>query len=187
MTTLFSFLFLFSSLLNPNPVGGGLKVGDKAPAISGVDVRGVAVKWDELLKKGPVVVVFYRGGWCPYCNLYLASLVKEMEAISKLGTVVAITVQKPDKIEETIAGKKISFPVLFDASGDIVKSYRAVSDKAVPPKSTTGDYQVPFLPVPATFIVGSDGIISKRHFDEDYKNRMEVPALLAELKRLARK
>ncbi len=188
MTTLIALLTLVIAFLTPpDQTKGGLAIGEKAPAIVGKDAFGVDLDWNKLLEKGPVVVVFYRGSWCPFCNVYLASLMKEMETISSLGTLIAVTPQKPKNIDQTVKKNNLTFPVVFDEEGKNTLAYRSVSEKHDIPMLKTKQYDSPFLPVPATYIIAQDGTVSKRHYDEDYKTRMSVPELIAEMRRLARK
>jgi peroxiredoxin len=165
-------------------VTGGLAVGDKAPAINTVSVNGANVSWNALLEKGPVVVVFYRGSWCPFCNVYLATLVKSLPEIQENATLIAITPQKPEKVEDTINDKRITFPVVYDEDAALVKAFRSVSEKHEVPGMKKKQYDSLVLPVPATYVIDKKGVVTLRHFDENYKTRLDVNELLKELRRL---
>jgi peroxiredoxin len=185
--SMFAFLsfaawFTLSTVIN-EPTGG-LAVGEKAPPINKISVNGKDVSWEQLLAKGPVVVVFYRGSWCPFCNVYLASLVKELDAIQEKATLIAITPQKPEKVEDTIDKKKITFPVIYDYNSQIVRAFRSVSQKNKVSGALKKQYDDLILPVPATYVIDRNGVVVKRHYDEDYKTRMDVKELLETLRGL---
>lgn len=189
-----SLVLAFVLLLGPNSsadpdlkaISGGLIVGESAPAINATDVMGKQVKWDDLLKKGPVVVVFYRGSWCPFCNVYLASLLKELGNIEKYGSIIAITPQKPDNIETTQQKHNITFPLVYDENSTIVKAFRSVSEKNEVKGALKSQYDSGILPVPATYIIGKDGKVIARHYEENYKTRMNIEDLLEILEKAAR-
>lgn len=177
-------LFAFLSFAQSTRETGGVEVGETAPAINGTDIFGKDFDWNKTLEKGPIVVVFYRGSWCPYCNVYLASIVKRLPEIQEKATVLAITPQYPEKIDETVKLRNIMFPVIYDESAEIIKSWKSVSQEESVGLFQSRNYDVKALPVPATYIVSKDGKVTKRHFDENYKNRMDIDEMLAELETL---
>ena len=181
--------FAPAGTFNVNDESTGIQVGETAPEINSVDITGKEVNWEQLLEKGSVVVVFYRGSWCPHCNIYLANLQRKLDQIEDYGTLVAITPQKPERIEQTINTNNLKFHVVYDENAKYIKQYKSVSTKrrvSNSRKAKNRDYDNNVLPVPATYIVNSDGVVTKRHFDENYKRRMDVSDLLDELMRLKR-
>lgn len=170
----------------------GLNVNDKAPAFAATDQNGKVFDLNDQLKKGDVVLVFYRGQWCPYCNKQLKSLEDSLSLIMAKGaTLVAITPEKPENISKTIEKTKAAYPILFDDGLKIMKSYDvafAVDDKTV---EKYKGYGIDFsqangnnganLPVPAVYIINKEGKIIYRYFDADYRFRASVAEILAHL------
>ncbi len=177
----------------------GLKVGEKAPDFALKDPYGKTIRLSDQLKKGPVVLVFYRGAWCPYCNLQLHTLKDTLPEITRYGaTLVAVTPQMPDKSLGQIEKDGFPFEILSDLDDRVVKSYNLyweVSDKLDNAyKHSFGLDITAFngpgrrgLPVPGTFIIDRDGTIRAAYADTDYKKRMEPADILAALKPLAKK
>ena len=106
-------------------VAPGLAVGDRAPGFSLPDALGRTVSLADLLVEGPVVTVFYRGEWCPYCNLQLHALQEALPAIRELdASLVAISPQAPDHSLSLIEKHALAFPVLSDLDQETIRSYR---------------------------------------------------------------
>ncbi len=166
-----------------------LPVGTPAPAFTATDHQGKTVNLKQSLEKGPVVVVFYRGEWCKHCNNYMHNLQDSLHLINTLGaTVVAITPEKNEFIDETIQKTKASFSIIWDQDHKIMDDYR-VSFKLSGTKNAVykigginvskasgSDHRI--LPVPATYIVGTDGRIKGGYFNTDYTLRMPVKDIL---------
>lgn len=182
--------------LMPNP---GLKVGDKAPDFSLKNPKGQAVKLSTLLKKGPVVLTFYRGAWCPYCNLQMHQLKESLPQFKKYGaSIIAVTPQTPDKSVAQFSKEGYPFEVLSDLDYAVIKSYNLYWEV---PAEMDAAYKHAFgldvasfngkgrlgLPVPGTFVIDQAGIIRAVFADNDYKQRMEPADILAALKLLPRK
>ena len=173
----------------------GLKIGDKAPDFSLKDAQGNAVKLSEQVKKGPVVLVFYRGAWCPYCNLHLKVLNESLEEFKKYGAeLVTITPQQPDRSVEQFKAAGYPFKVLSDLNYDVMKSYQLYFE--LPPELLTLYKKIDLdieayngdgrngLPVPATLIIDQQGVIRAQHAESDYSTRMEPAAIVEALKKL---
>jgi peroxiredoxin len=170
----------------------GLKVGDKAPAIVGTDQDGKKVSLKNILKKGEAVLIFYRGQWCPYCNKQLSHLNDSLSYITaKGGMIITITPETADNIKKTISKTKASFSILEDKGLAIMKDYKvnfAVDEKTI---EKYKGYGIDFtkangdnganLPVPATYIVGKDGIIKYVFFNADYSKRASVKDIVDNL------
>lgn len=170
----------------------GLQLNDKAPGFTAKDQNGKTVELKDQLKKGAVVLVFYRGQWCPYCNLQLKKLEDSLSLIMAKGaSLITVTPEKPENITKTITKTKATYPILYDDGLKIMKSYDvafAVDEKTI---AKYKNYGIDFteanganganLPVPAVYIISKEGKILFRHFDTDYKNRVSVAEILAHL------
>ncbi len=170
----------------------GLKVGDTAPLFSAKDQDGNVVSLKDMLTKGPAVILFYRGQWCPYCKKQLSHYADSLSLLSEKGvTVLAITPESNENVQKTVEKTRASFSVLEDTGLVIMKLYKvnfAVDEKTV---SRYKGYGIDFdkangsnganLPVPATYIVGMDGKIKYVFFNVDYKKRSSVQDILNNL------
>jgi peroxiredoxin len=172
----------------------GLFINSKAPDFKVKDQSGMEVSLKELRKKGPVVLMFYRGNWCPYCNRHLAKMQDSLQLIAEKGaTLVAITPEQAEGVAQTIDKTKAVYSILSDTEMKIAKAYKvdyAVDDRTVNRYKnagidllqTNGQKGKAMLPVPAVYIINKDGAITYRFFEEDYKKRPSVRELLAEIK-----
>jgi peroxiredoxin len=172
-----------------------IKAGDRAPDFRLPDARGGHVQLRGLLARGPVVVSFYRGGWCPYCNLELHALEKALPAIRQLGAeLVAISPQTPDESLSTAERNELAFPVLSDIGAATARKYGiafALADELRPIYTRSG-HAMPekngddswILPVPATYVIDTNGIIVLAFIDLDYRNRLEPAEIVAALESL---
>ncbi len=169
------------------------KVGDRIPSLSLPDAKGEIVSIDRLLEKGPAVVIFYRGGWCPYCNLELRAWQTHLAELESLGaTLVAISPQTPDHSLSTTEKNNLAFPVLSDsdlkaANGfriaftlppELVDLYGSVGNNL--PELNGNDQWV--LPIPATFVIDPSGVIQFAHVEADYRQRAEPADVLAAIR-----
>lgn len=179
------------SLAQPSPKG--LQLNYKAPEFSAKDQHGKIITLSGELKKGSVVIVFYRGQWCPYCNRQLKGLQDSLNFIKEKGaTLIAVSPEKLENVSKTIEKTKASYPVIFDDSLKIMKKY----DVAFTVDSSTIEKYKKFgidfydangtangatLPVPTVYIINKEGIITFKHFDPDYKKRVTVREILSHL------
>ena len=173
-----------------------LKIGQQAIEFELPNQEGKAVALKDLIAKGPVVVTFYRGDWCPYCNLQLRALQARLEEIEKLGaTLVAISPQVPDGSLTKSEISEMKFTVLSDQNAKVASQYGVAWE--VPDflldhmrvdrnldleKINNGNGIV--LPIPATFIIGTDGIIAWNYVNVDYRTRSEPEEIVEALKKL---
>jgi len=168
------------------------KIGDKAPLFESTDQAGKSYKLANALKKGPVVLFFYRGQWCPYCNKYMSAIQDSLQLIVKKGaTVVGISPELPENVTQPVAKTKAAFLLISDKNNKIcslynvaykpdtamLKAYKNYGIDLV--KSNGNDSEM--LPVPATYVIGKDGKIKFVHFDKDYRNRPRVADILKAL------
>lgn len=174
-----------------------LKVGDRAPSIVLGNAKGETVDVGALLKKGPVIVAFYRGGWCPFCNLELRAFQRLLPDIEASGaSLVAISPEKPDDSLSTAEKNALTFEVLSDVGQKVGRAFRLVYDFSdelksayngfgldIPAKNgTAGEWA---LPISATYIIGRDGVIVYANTDADYRDRADPSEILAALKQTA--
>lgn len=172
-----------------------LNVGDKAPDFTLGGPEGKQVRFSDILENGPVVLTWYRGAWCPYCNIALASLTKHNDKFQKLGaTLVALTPELPDTNSETVKEQGLPFEVLSDIDHKVADQYGLVFQLN---DDTRERYQEKFklversgenaadrLPLAATYVIGTDGVITYAFLDADYRRRAEPEAILAALEKL---
>jgi len=176
-----------------NRIPVGLKVGDKAPDFYGYDQTGKAVDSKKLLEKGPVVLFFYRGKWCPVCSKYLNNYQDSLNIITDQGfNVVAITPESIENVEQTVKFHKLTFTVIYDCQEKIMKDFDVMfsvtknyQDIILTKLSTdiakNNGHDPAHLPVPATYIINRQGIITAVQFDPNYNNRATVRWMLKNL------
>lgn len=178
----------FNSFSQDNPTG--LNLDDKAPNFKANDQSGKSVDLKSLLTKGPVVLVFYRGQWCPYCNRYLSALQDSLSLITAKGaTVVAVTPEINENISKTIEKSDASFPILHDNGLTIMKNYKVIFevDKitierykgyGIDFNAANGENNGANLPVPAVYVIDKSGKIIYKHFDPDYRRRSSIAEII---------
>ena len=170
----------------------GLNVNDSAPVFTAKDQYGKEVSLTALLKKGPVIVMFYRGQWCPFCNKQLHEMQDSLAYLSSKGaTVLAVTPENPENISKTIEKTKASFSVLFDDGLKIMKSYKVAFQIDPVTMEKYKGYGIDFnvvngnnganLPVPAVYLIGKNGKIIYRHFDPNYRKRPSIKEIVSHL------
>lgn len=169
-----------------------LKAGQQAPDFSLHDIQGNTIRLSDLLKQGPVVLTWYRGGWCPYCNIQLREYQTHLEDFKSLGaTLVAISPQKPDRSLATSNTNSLSFPVLSDTNNKVASQYGltyklpdsvAKSFKGRLDLSEYNGTDSNELPITATYIINKDGKIAQAILDADYRKRAEPTDITAALK-----
>ncbi len=174
-----------------------LKVGDRIPAITLPDATGKSFSVQEALAKGPVVIAFYRGGWCPYCNLELKALQNVLPEIKAAGaTLIAISPETPDNSLSTQEKNELTFTVLTDDKNAVSRELGlvfALPEELRPIYSSFG-INIPAyngdesfeLPVPATYVVAPDGSIVYTFADADYTKRAEPADVVSALKAIAK-
>jgi peroxiredoxin len=195
MTKWILLLFLIvSNNLNAQEKPEGLFINSKAPDFKAKDQKGNEVALKDLRKKGPVVIFFYRGYWCPYSNKELQRLQDSLALINeKGGQVVAITPEKQEGISKTIDKTKASYSIITDEDLKIMRAYDVayqVDEKTIARYKMANIDLVAnngqksgsvYLQITAVYIVGKDGEIKYRFFDPDYKNQALVKDILNNL------
>jgi peroxiredoxin len=157
-----------------------LKEGDRVRDFILMDTHGQQVRVQRLLEKGPVVISFYRGGWCPYCNIELRGLQRVLPEITALGaSLVAISPQLPDNSLSTEEKNHLAFPVLSDVGNivarqfgivyrlpdDLLETYVAFNHGLADMNGEDGATE---LPMPATYVLDPSGVVRVAFVDEDY-------------------
>src|SRR5262245_45925954 len=177
----------------PGVFDDALGVGDRAPAFRLPDARGGEVALDDLLADGPVVLVFYRGAWCPYCNLQLAAFQRALGDIRATGaTLVAVSPQTPDQSLTLAEQKALEFPVLSDAGNAVAIKYGLVFTQSEAVTSTSRRLGIDLadfngddsntLPAASTFVIGEDAVIRFASVSADYRWRVGPEEVLAALR-----
>jgi peroxiredoxin len=184
------------SEIDESGVAPGLAVGDTAPNFTLPDALGQPITLADLLLQGPVVATFYRGEWCPYCNVQLRGLEAALPRLRELGaTLVAISPQAADHSLSLTEKRELTFPVLSDLDQEVIRAYRVqftlsgdLEDLQVnvfqnDPASQNADHSRS-LPVPATFVIDRDGIVRAAFVSADWRYRPEPADIIAALEAL---
>lgn len=174
-----------------------IDLAQKAPDFELPNARGELVALSDLLACGPVVVTFYRGGWCPYCNLQLQAMQTRLPELRELGaSLVAISPQKPDASLSDEEKQELSFSVLSDQDAKTAASYgvawevpeRLLShmrdDRGLDLESIN-DGNASILPIPATFVLDAEGVVRWRFVDVDYRTRAEPQDIVEAVQQLS--
>lgn len=175
-----------------------LKKGDTAPDFTLRNASGKEVALTTLLKDGPVVLTWYRGSWCPYCNIALQAYQKSLPEIKAAGgSFVALTPELPDKSLANSEKLALGYEVLTDLNNQVAKQFKivfemtpwvakAMADFAGLEKYNGADYDVKTLPLSATYIIAPDRKIAYAFLDAEYRNRATPEIIVAELKKIAK-
>jgi peroxiredoxin len=185
-----------AELVASGQAGRALQAGDRAPAFTLRDPDGKPVASADLLAQGPLVLSFYRGVWCPYCNLELQALQEALPGFQALGaSLVAISPQTAANSRKSQRQNKLDFPILSDTYNDVAAAFGL--------RFTLPDYLVALyqalkndlpafnddpawtLPMPARYVIGQDGVIAYAEVNPDYTLRPEPDSMLPVLQRLS--
>ena len=167
-------------------------VGDVMPDFSLPNATGSIVNLSALLQKGPVVINFYRGGWCPFCNIEFKALHDNLPEIQRYGaTLIGIAPETPDTTLATIQKHDLKFEVLCDQGNHLAEKFGLVMtvDEAVRPLYEQWGLDIPAangddsfkLPIPATYVVDTDGVVKAAYIDKNYTQRMEPSEIIKAL------
>jgi peroxiredoxin len=172
------------------------KAGDRAPTFELEDTNGRTINLTDLLVKGPVVLTFYRGVWCPYCNMELQALEEARRDIeARGGQLVAISMQTAPNSRRSIEQNKLGFPILIDLHGITANAYGlrfALPDYLIDiyknvfknDLAVINDDPSWTLPMPARYVIGQNSMIAYAEVNPDYTRRPEPVELLPVLDRL---
>lgn len=185
-----------AELIASGAAARALKAGDKAPAFTLKDPDGRPVSSADLLRKGPLVVSFYRGVWCPYCNMELQALQAVLPEFQAFGAnLVAISPQTAVNSRKSVRQNALSFPILSDPSNDVaaafgirfalpgylVELYQSLKND-LPSFNDDPDWT---LPMPARYVIAQDATILYAEVNPDYTRRPEPEDMLPALRRAA--
>jgi peroxiredoxin len=184
-----------NELIDSSQAQRAKKAGDTAPDFTLNDPDGKPVSSRELLTKGPLVISFYRGVWCPYCNLELQALQEALPEIAARGaSLVAISPQTAPNSRKSQRDNKLEFPILSDSKSEVANAFGirfALPDYLIELyKGFTTDLPALnndpawVLPMPARYVIGTDGIIAYSEVNPDYTQRPDPSELLPVLDRL---
>ncbi|NWK55982.1 AhpC/TSA family protein [Verrucomicrobiaceae bacterium N1E253] len=173
-----------------------LKVGDTAPDFTLNNALGKKVTLSKLLNDGPVVITWYRGSWCPYCNLTLQAYQENLPKLKKAGAqFIALTPELPDHSLSTKKKHHLEFEVLTDLNNQVAKQFKIVfemtpevsqaMEKLAGLHNYNGKtYNADTLPLSATYIITPDRKIAYAFLDAEYRNRATPEMILSELKKI---
>jgi peroxiredoxin len=168
------------------------QIGESMPPFVLPDETGQMISLEELLNRGPVAVTFHRGHWCPYCRININALVEAYRELpASEGQIVAIMPDRQKFVAELKSQSKVPFPILTDMDNGYALSLNLIFWVGVEvQKMMEGRRDLPtfqgnsswMLPIPATFVVGRDGLIRARFIDPDYRNRMMISDMLGAMR-----
>lgn len=178
-----------TELVGTGIVTNVIKIGDKLPEAKLINSKNETVSLKEIANNGPLVVSFYRGGWCPYCNIQLKAIQKALPEITKKGAkLVAITPETPDNSLTTKEKNELEFDVLSDIDNKFARELGLVFQlpKAVQEiynqfgldlvkHNGNNDFE---LPLAATFVIDKENNVTYRFINEDYTKRAEISEIL---------
>lgn len=185
----------FEELLSSDVAKNALRTGDQVIDFNLPNAKGQLASLSDHLKNGPVVLSFYRGGWCPFCNLEFAALHNILPRIKELGaTLIGVSPETPDTSLSTVEKHQLQFEVLSDVANQISSQFgllMSVSEKLRPHYLEWG-FDLPelngdesySLPIPATYIIDKNGRITAHHINKDYTQRMEPEDIIIALENL---
>lgn len=188
---------LVERLRSGDTVASAPKEGEPMPPFLLPDHSGRLVALEDVVAKGPVAVTFARGHWCPYCRIAVSALAEIAADAGALGGQIVVVVPDRQSFAAKLRGETAAaFPILTDVDNGYALSLglvfwvgeemqRLMLARGADPGESQGNDSW-LLPVPATFVVGRDGIIKARHVDPDYRTRMEIDAVLEALRRAVR-
>jgi peroxiredoxin len=183
-------LFEINAQIAKNPEDiSPLLIGEKIPKAILKDEKGNSILLNDLLKEKPTVLVFYRGGWCPYCNLQLSALAFIEDEILKLGyQIIAISPENFKNIQPTIEEDKVNYKIVSDEDGKLIQEIGIAFKPNLITKTyiatKTNGKSSSVLPVPTVMVVNKNSEILFEYINPNYKNRITPELLLAVLKNL---
>lgn len=184
-----------AELIASGQAGRALKAGDRAPEFTLADPDGKAVSSADLLARGPLVISFYRGVWCPYCNLELQALQESLPRFRELGAnLLAISPQTAPNSRKSQRQNKLDFPILSDVRNEVAAAFGlrfSLPDYLIELYKRLKNDLPAFnddpawtLPMPARYVIGQDGVIAYAEVNPDYTRRPEPESLLPVLQHL---
>lgn len=185
-----SLLLLTFSIAFAQDKPEGLFINSKAYDFKAKDQNGKEIALKDIRKKGPVVIMFYRGYWCPYCNKELQHFQDSLQYITDKGAqLIAVTPEAAEGIAQTVTKTGATFPIVYDEDMKIAKAYgvafkvednvlRRYKNSGIDLLANNHQKDEAYLPVPAVYIINKEGSVTYRYFDANYRNRVSVKELL---------
>ena len=184
-----------ATALGTAPAGSGLAIGEAAPDATLADITGGMHELKALYASGPTLVVFYRGGWCPFCNLQLHDYSEAKSEFERRGVqIVAISVDQPSEEAKTQARDGVPFPMLSDSRLVAHRAFRVVHVPSDVERKALAGYGIDLAAfsgeshgsyaIPAIFVIDRGGAVRFAHVDEDYKTRPSAAQMLQVVDRL---
>ncbi len=174
-----------------------IDVGEAAPTARMESVAGGVVEMAEVYRQQPTVLVFYRGGWCPYCNRHLSDLAKVEDELRGMGfQVVAVSPDRSSQLRRTLDKQELSYTLLSDADAALAKAFGLafkVDDATLSKydeygisleKASGQDHHI--LPVPAVYLIDAEGVVRYAHWDPDYQQRLSGDEVVEAARRMGR-
>ncbi|KAJ5584400.1 uncharacterized protein N7459_004200 [Penicillium hispanicum] len=172
-----------------------IQPGTTFPKFQLSDATGKQIKLDDLLAKGPILISFYRGEWCPFCNLELRALQSHLDEFHQKGvTLVAVSPELPDQSLSTSEKLSLKFPVLSDVGNQLAKQLGLLFAQPESMRSVYGAFGVDWkqrygddrleVPVPATFLVDKNGIVRNSFVNPEYQHRLDPETALQWIEKL---
>ena len=186
----------FAKLLESDVADQAIQTGDQAPDFSLPAADGGLRQLSSLLENGPVVLSFYRGGWCPFCNLEFRALMEHLPQIRAAGgSLIGISPETPDTSRATVEKHQLEFEVLSDSGNHTARDYGLVMTvyEEMRPLYLEWGLDIPAangdqswdLPVPATYVIDTNRIVRAAFVERDYTRRMEPVDIVSALRELA--
>jgi peroxiredoxin len=187
-----------SDLVASGLSASALREGDVAPDFALPDTHGHVLALKTLVHRGPVVISFYRGGWCPFCNLELRGLQRALPEIVQVGaSLVAISPQLPDNSLSIEEKNQLTFPVLSDVGNIVARRFGIVftlppalvhANKAICRDlvEINGEAGAAQLPMPATFVLDKSGVIRLAFVEEDWSKKLDPDIIVNTLRGLGK-
>ena len=183
-------------LLHANMALSTLAPGDQLPAFTLQNATGMAFDSQKMLASGPMVIVFYRGSWCPYCNMHLGQIQAELDTIQASGgQLVAISPEMPDRSLTLTEKLQLEFEILSDTDNTVARAFGLVFEVPVLFRAALKELSIDFdevygkdvveLPVPASFVVDRAGRIVFSQMHPDYTQRTNVAQMITALQSLS--
>ena len=183
--------------LNPETQKPGLAVGAEAPNGTLLNVDREEVQLSEILEGGPVVLTFYRGGWCPYCNVALSGWAGRISELESAGArFIAISPERPEDAAKTFDKSGGGYEIYVDSTGEIARRFLVAFELSAETQKLYKGYGIDLekanedgrweLPAPATFVIDGDGVVRWKHATWDYRadDRADVDEVLAQVNNL---
>lgn len=189
---IFSTLAVYAQLPEKAEDTSPLLIGEKIPETQILTIDGKTISTDELFKTGKTILIFYRGGWCPYCNAHLSEVGQIEADLRELGyTLVAISPDAPENLKKSVDKNKLTYTLVSDKTGALAKAM-GIAFKAPQPYEklltpNQGEEAELHLPVPALFLVNEEGEILFEYINPNYKKRISGDLLLSTAKVFAKK